>query len=65
MEFSRVFYKEVPVDEDNIFSANLAENNEFKQIKFKNSKKYAISELSIDQDDQPNIFFSNIEGKKI
>ena len=65
MEFSRVFYKEVPVVEDNIFSENLAENNEFKLIKFKNSKKYAISELSIDQDDQPNIFFPNIEGKKI
>ena len=64
MEFSRVFYKEVPVDEDNIFSANLAENNEFKQIKFKNSKIHAISGLSIDQDDQSNIFFPNIVGKK-
>ena len=64
MEFSHVFYKEVPVDEDNIFSANLAENNEFKQIKFKNSKIHAISGLSIDQDDQSNIFFPNIVGKK-
>ena len=27
MEFSHVFCKEIPLDEDNIFSANLAENN--------------------------------------
>ena len=27
MEFSHVFCKEIPLDEDNIFSANLTENN--------------------------------------
>ena len=35
MEYSHVFLKETPVDEDNIFSANLTENNEIGQIKLK------------------------------
>ena len=30
MEPSHVFYKELPLDESNIFFANLAENNEIK-----------------------------------
>ena len=44
MEFSHVFYQEILVDEDNIFSANFTE-----QIKFKKSKVFAVSGLSIDQ----------------
>ena len=58
------FWKEVPVDEDNIFSTNLAENNEVEQIIFKKSKIYAISGLSVDQDIQFNVCLPNIERKK-
>ena len=65
MEFSHVFYKEIPLDEDNIFSPNITKNNEVEQIKFKKSKIYAISGLSIDQDAQSNVFLSNAEGKKL
>ena len=61
MEFSNVFYKELLVDEDNIFSANLTKNNELEQIKFKKSKIYFISGLSIDQDLKS---LPNIEGRK-
>ena len=64
MEFSHVFYKEIPLDEDNIFSPNITKNNEVEQIKFKKSKTYAISGLSIDQDAQSNVFLPNAEGKK-
>ena len=64
MEFSHVLYKEIPLDEDNIFSANLTENKGVEQVKFKKSKIYAISGLSIDQDTQPNVSLPNIEGKK-
>ena len=59
MEFLHVFYKEILVDEDNIFSANLTE-----QIKFKKSKIFAVSGLSIDPDIQSNVLLRNIEGKK-
>ena len=50
MEPARVFYNELPLDEKNIFSANLAENNETKETKFKKSKNYAISGLAINQE---------------
>ena len=50
MEPVRVFYKELPLDENNIFSVNLAENNEVEEIKFKKSIQYAVTGLSINQE---------------
>ena len=63
MAFFNVFYKEIPLDEDNIFSANLTENNGVEQVKFKKSKICAIIGLSIDQDTQP-VSLPKIEEKK-
>ena len=63
MEFSHVLYKEILLDEDNILSANLTENNEAKQISFEKSNLYAISGLSINQD-TTSVSLPNIEGKK-
>ena len=37
MKPAHVFYKEHPLDENNIFSSNLVENNEVEEIKFKKS----------------------------
>ena len=42
MEFSGVFYKDIPLDEDNIFSRNLTENNEVEQISFKKTQNYML-----------------------
>lgn len=39
MELTHMFYNELPIDADNIFSANLAENNEVEQVVFEKSKK--------------------------
>ena len=64
MEFSHVFYKEILLDEDNILSTNLTENNEAKQISFEKSNLYAISGLSINQDTTSNVSLPSIEGKK-
>ena len=64
MELLHVFYKELPVDKDNMFLANLTENNKIEQIKLKQSKIYAISGLSIDQDLKSNVSLPNIEGRK-
>ena len=47
MDFSNVFYKEIPLDENNTFSANLMQNNGVEQAKFKKTKIYAINGLSI------------------
>ena len=35
MEPVHTFYKDLPVDENNIFVANLTEKNEVEEIKFK------------------------------
>ena len=77
MEFLHTFYKELPVDEDNIFSLNLSENNkvdsvkfdkpkkyEISSVKFDKPKKYEISGLSINQSTGPGVLFLNVEGKK-
>ena len=64
MEFSHIFYKEVPVDEDNIFSLNLSENNKVDSLKFDKSKKYEISRLSIKRSTGPGVLLPNVEGKK-
>ena len=37
------------VNEDNIFTANIAEKNEVESVKFKKSVEYAVTELSINQ----------------
>ena len=50
MEPAHVFCKELLLDENNIFSANLAENNEVEEIKFKKSKEYAVTSLSFNQE---------------
>ena len=49
MEPIRIFYKEKPVDENNIFTANRAEEIEIEEVRFKKSKEYAVTGLSINQ----------------
>ena len=44
MEPIHIFYKELPLNENNIFTGNLPE------VRFKKSKEYAITGLSINQD---------------
>ena len=49
MDLSHIFYKELPVDHYNIFSVNLAENNEIEEVSLKKDKKYMVAGLSINQ----------------
>ena len=55
MEPIHIFYRELPIDKNNIFTANLAEKNEVEEVKFKISKEYALTGLSISQDIDSNI----------
>ena len=55
MEPIHLFYRELPIDKNNIFTASLAEKNEVEEVKFKTSKEYAITGLSISQDIDSNI----------
>ena len=50
MEPIHIFYKELPIDQNNIFTANLAEKNEVEEVSFKKSREYAITGLSDNQD---------------
>ena len=45
-----IFYKELPADENSIFTADIAEKNEVENVKFKKSQEYAVTRLSINQD---------------
>ena len=50
MEPIHIFCKELLVDENNIFIANITEKNEFENVRFKLSLEYAVTGLSINQD---------------
>ena len=50
MEPAHIFYKELPIDKYNIFIANIVEENEVEEVRFKKSKEYAVTGLSINQD---------------
>ena len=45
-----IFYKELSTHKNNIFTANLAEKNKIEEGKFKKSREYAVTGLSINQD---------------
>ena len=65
MEFSHLFYKDISLDEDNIFSTNITENNEVEQISFKKLKLYGVSGLLIDQDISPTFLYQTNKKKKL
>ena len=50
MEPVHIFYKELPIDQNNTFTANIAQENEVEKAKFKKSREYAVTGLSINQD---------------
>ena len=50
MEPIHIFSKELSTDKNNIFTANLAEQNEVVEVKFRKSREYAVTVLSINQD---------------
>ena len=51
------------VDDDNIFSANLAENNEIKDVSLKKGQKYMVTELSINSKHDPDVIISDLNAR--
>ena len=45
MKLIHIFYKELPVDENNIFTANITEKNEVEKKRFRKSTEYAVTGL--------------------
>ena len=50
MEPIHISYKENPNDKNNIFIATLVKKNEVEEAKFKKTREYAVTGLSINQD---------------
>ena len=49
MEPIHIFYKELPVYENNTFTADITQKNKVESVKFKKSQEYAVIGLSINQ----------------
>ena len=60
MDHSHIFYKELPVDDENIFSANLAENNETEEVSLKKDKIYMVTGLSRYQKTDTDVIIPNL-----
>ena len=54
MDANFIYYKELPLLDENIFSANLSQNNEIEEISLKKSNQHIITNLKINQ--KTNIF---------
>ena len=50
-----IFHKELSVDENNIFTADITQKNEIENLRFKKSTEYAVTGLSINQDINSNV----------
>ena len=56
MDPVHIFYNELEMDEDNIFAANIAKENEGEKVLFDKNKEYAVTGLKI----KPEILDSDL-----
>ena len=47
MSPSHIFFKEIDIDQDNTFTANIAKENEIENVVFSKDSEYAIAGLII------------------
>ena len=60
MDLSHIFYRELPFDDDNIFSATLAESNEVVEVSL---KKYMVTGLSINQKTDTDVIIPDLSSR--
>ena len=65
MEPIHIFYKELLVDVDNIFTANISEKNEEKNVKFLKSQEYGVTGMTIIPDIKDSSILSVTNEKKL
>lgn len=63
MGMSHIFYKELPADDDNIFSANPTENNEIEEVVLRKDQNYMITGLSINQRIDSNVIIPDHDAR--
>ena len=47
MDPIHIFYNELKIDKDNIFTANISHENEVENVLFDNNKEYAVTGMTI------------------
>ena len=65
MEPTQIFYKQLPIDENNVFTANVSKKNEVQNILFRKSNEYAIIVLVISQNTDNLIEVSDRNRKRM
>ena len=50
MDPSYIYFKEIKIDQDNTFTANVSEENEIENVKFNKENQYGITGLTINAD---------------
>ena len=64
MEPIHIFYKELTVAENNIFTAGMTEKNEVENARFKKSVVYAVTGLLINQDINTSLIVGTDMGRQ-
>ena len=65
MEPTQIFYKQLPIDENNVFTANVSKKNEVQNILFRKSNEYAVIGLVISQNTDNLIEVTDTNRKRI
>ena len=60
MNLSHIFYKEIPADNNNVFFANLAENNEEEEVLLKKAQNYMVTGLPINQKAETDVIIPDL-----
>ena len=64
MEPIHIFYKELTVAENNIFTADITEKNEVENVRFKISVVYAVTGLLINPDINTSLIIGTDMGRQ-
>ena len=63
MDLSPIFYKEIPADDNNIFFANFAENNEVEEVLLKKDQNFMVTSLSINQKAEADVIIPDLNAR--
>ena len=63
MDVSRIFYKEIPTDDNNIFFANLAENNQVEEILLNKDQNYMVTCLYVNQKAEADVIIPDLNAR--
>ena len=63
MNLSHIFHKKIPVDDDNNFLADLAENNKVEKVLLKKEQNYMVTGLSINQKAETDVIIHDLNAR--